>query len=168
MHLDDYRTQVRKAATQRDGEPFVNTSLDHATIVVQYLFPDALRRVDILSRNLNPTVYGHKDVIRQATRFLDAPNREIRVLLEEDDPQARVNNPFLSQCGQLGNLKLHFVPPTVQKRFGFHFLVTDRDSYRFEPDKANSGAIVAFGNPQHASHLSDIFNSIWELSDRIE
>lgn len=168
IRLDDYRTRVRKAATHRDGEPFVNTSLDHAAIVVEHIFPDAVRRVDILSKNLNPEVYGRKEVTRQAIRFLDDPNREIRVLLEEDDQQARANNPFLSECGQFDNLRLHFVPTSVQKRYDFHFLVTDRDSYRFEPDKTNAGAVVAFGNPQNASHLSDIFNTIWKLSGGIE
>ena len=164
MRSDDYRTRVRKAATHRDGEPFVNTSLDHAAIVVEHMFPDAGWRVDILSKNLNPEVYGRKAVIRQATRFLDNPNREIRVLLEEDDQKTRANNPFLSECGRFKNLRLGSVPKSVQKRYDFHFLVTDRDSYRFEPDKTNAGAVVAFGNPRNAAHLADIFNTIWELS----
>ena len=164
MRLDDYRTRVRKAATYRDGEPFVNTSLDHAAIVVEHMFPDAHRRVDILSKNLNPEVYGRKEVIRQATRFLDDPNREIRVLLEDDDQQARAYNQFLSVCERFDNLRLHFVPESVQEQYDFHFLVTDGDSYRFEPDKTDAGAVVAFGNSQNASHLADIFNTIWELS----
>ena len=164
MRLDDYRTRVRKAATHRDGEPFVNTSVDHAAIVVEYMFPDAVRRVDILSKNLNPEVYGRKAVTRQATRYLDDPNREIRVLLEEDDQQARADNPFLSECGGFENLRLDIVPKSIQERYDFHFLVTDGDSYRFEPDKTDAGAVVAFGNPRNAAHLADIFNTIWELS----
>ena len=75
------------------------------------MFPDALRRVDILSKNLNPEVYGRKEVIRQATRFLDDPNREIRVLLEDDDQQARANNSVPERVWTgFDNLRLHFVP----------------------------------------------------------
>lgn len=91
----DYWTRVSNAAERRDGKPLLNTSLDHAAIVVEHMFRDAYKRVDILSRNLNPTVHGRICVIRPADEFLQKPGRDLRILLENDDKHRRDDDSIL-------------------------------------------------------------------------
>lgn len=162
---NDYRARVYQAAERRGGEPFFNTSLDHATIIVERMFFDAFKQVDILSGNLTPQVYGRIDVLRQADRFLGEPDRTLRILLE-DDRGFRAENPFFEHFGHCKNVNVRTVPKKVQGQYSFHLLVTDTNSFRVEPDKTKPDAIVAFGSARNAAHVRGLFNSIWELSER--
>ena len=163
-YLNDYRARVYQAAERRGGEPFFNTSRDHATIIVERMFFDAFKQVDVLSGNLTPQVYGRIDVIREADRFLRKPDRKLRILLENDQ-DFRAGNPFVRHFAHCRNVNVRTVPKKVQEQYSFHLLVTDTNSYRVEPDKTKTFAIVAFGSHKNAAHLRRIFDSIWELSE---
>ena len=153
------------AAARRDGKHFLNATVNHAAIVVEHLFRDAYKRVDILSHSLDARVYGRIRVIRQADEFLEKRGRTLRILLEEDNEESRVGHPFLRCCkGFKNQVELRIVPKQVQKLYRLHLLVTDAHSYRVEMDKSKIDAVVAFGRRSNAERFGNIFNSVWNRS----
>lgn len=157
----DYLDRVDRAAKRRNGEVFLNSSLGHSIVIVERMIADAYRSVAILSRSLDPKVYGRNQILEATRRFLDEKPRKMRLLLENRDLQMLAENPFLNKFKDDPCVEIRFVPTDIEKTYKFHFLVTDGESYRFEPDKATSSAVVAFGDAEGARNLEDFFSSLW-------
>lgn len=163
--MDEYSYLVRTLALKRDGQPLYNASIDHASLVIENLFKSARRKIDILSGDLNPRVYGRNEVIQEAMLFLISnPEHRIRVLLEKDHADVRKMHPFFKAFSGFANMKLRIAPSELQKMYTFHFVVVDEDCYRFEGDKNLPAATVAFGDRNGARNLSGIYNYLWKGS----
>src|SRR5437764_626389 len=68
---DAYREYVQAAAEAERSEVFLNRDVRHAAIIVEFLFSTAKERVEILTRRLNPNVYGAPATVRAAQIFMD-------------------------------------------------------------------------------------------------
>ena len=169
MTLDEYRHFVGSLAHRRDGKPFFNASIEHASVVIETLFANAGKKVDVLTGNFNPRVYGRDTVIMEAKLFLASSwSNKIRILLEEDDPQIRKIHPFFVEFATNPNIEVRLAPSEVQDLYGFHFVVVDDDCYRFESDKSKPAAVAAFGDSRGARNLNDIYSQLWDRSNPIE
>jgi len=169
MNLTEYREFVRSLASKRDGEPIYNASVEHASIVIESLFANAERRVDVLSGIFNARVYGREPVIEEAKLFLalSAKNR-LRIILEKDSPEDRTIHPFFKACASMPNIELRVAPQKVQDTYGFHFVLVDDDSYRFESDKTKPSAVAAFGHKEGAENLNEIYEYLWGHCERVD
>lgn len=170
MQLDDYLDKVKLLAKQRNGRIFFNDSLEYAATVVEHILAGARWSVSILTGNLNPQVYGSRLVLEMAQEFLRSSDRtagRMRIIME--DISNYTDNPFLINLGyfqrqEIAPIEVRTVSFDVRNRYGFHLLMTDNDSYRFEPDKSNLSSVVSFGDNDGAKHLGRVFNRIWDLS----
>ena len=163
MELDEYRRYVQELASKHDGTPIFNSSLDHASIVVERLFSEAGQQIDVLSGNLNARVYGRNRVIDAAQGFLGtSANNRLRIILEQDSSADRAVHPFFRACAEHPGVELRIAPPAVRDSYEFHFVLTDGNNYRFEDDKTKSAAIAAFGHREGAKNLGSIYASLWE------
>ena len=169
MNLTEYRQFVRSLASKRDGEPIYNASVEHASVVVESLFANADSQVDVLSGVFNARVYGRDPVIEEAKLFLgsSAKNR-LRIILEEDSPEDRTIHPFFKACSELPNIELRIVPQDLQELYGFHFVLVDDDSYRFESDKTKPSAVAAFGHKEGAANLASIYQDLWDQCEAVD
>lgn len=161
-----YIDLVEAAALSKNGDRFMNSSLAHAAVIVQRIIADAYRSVSILSRSLDPKVYGRNRTLDTTVRFLGETPRRMRILMEEGSESVHAENPFLNKFKDHPNVELRIVPPHLQEKYNCHFLVADNESYRFEPDKTKAAAIVAFGHSEVANELESIFDGLWKLCER--
>ncbi len=162
MTLPEYRALVQSLASRRDGTPTYNASVEHASVVIQYLFANAERTVDILSGSLNARVYGRNSVVEEAELFLaSSANNKLRIILEKDIPEDRRIHPLFKACSDVSSIELRIASQDVQDRYQFHFVVVDKNSYRFEEDKTKSSAVAAFGHPEGAKNLAKIYEELW-------
>lgn len=161
-----YIDLVEAAAVCKNGDPFLNSSLAHAAVIVERIIADAYHSVSILSRSLDPKVYGRNRTLDTTSRFLDEAPRRMRILVEEGNESAHAENPFLNKFKDRPNVEIRIVPRLLQEKYKFHFLVADHESYRFEPDKTKSAAIVAFGHTEVADKLERVFGTLWKQSER--
>lgn len=169
MNLDEYRNHVESIASRRDGEPIYNASVRHASIVIENLFAEAKRRVDVLSGFLNARVYGRQMVVEEARLFLaSSANNRLRIILERDSPEDREIHPFFQVCSRFSRVELRIASPSVQSLYDFHFVVMDDDSYRFESDKTKAAAIAAFGHKEGAENLGGIYNYLWDQCSPVD
>ncbi len=163
MTLEGYRQFVRSRALEHDGRPIFNESIEHASVVIENLFKSAEGRIDVLSGSLNARVYGRTEVVKEAELFLATSlKNRIRIILESDSSESRAFHPFFMTCSRFPNLETRVAPPEQQDRYGFHFVVVDEDSYRFEDDKRQPQAIGAFGDQKGAKHLRGIHSKLWD------
>lgn len=164
-HLErDYLFRIELASKWRNGEKFLNGSLSHAATIVKQMIGDADRSVSILSRNLNPRLYSRNRTLATTARFLDENPGEMRIILEEKDSDELSQNSFVRRFKDHPRVEFRFMPIHEQSRYKFHFLVADGDTYRFEPDKAKTTAVVAFGDMEGGSNLELIFETLWNRS----
>ena len=162
MDSTAYRQHVRALAMRRDGEPVYNATAERASIVIESLLSNARHSVDILTGTLNPTVYGCDPVIKEAQFFLlTSPENRIRIILEEDSPSVRMLHPLLVALKRFKNVDVKLATEGVQRRYGFHFIVTDNDNYRFESDKRKPAAVACFGHPEGGKSLRTAYDALW-------
>ena len=162
MDLAEYREHVRALAMRRDGQPVYNATAEHASIVIESLLSNARRSIDILTGTLNPRVYGRDPVIQEAQLFLlTSPENRIRIILEEDWPSVRMMHPLLVALKLFKNVDVKLATRDVQRRYGFHFIVTDNDNYRFESDKKKPAAIASFGHVEGGRNLRAAYETLW-------
>ena len=164
-----YRSRIERLAYERTGEPVYNDSVEHAAIILHNLFLHAHRSVKILTGELNKEAYGRRTIIDAAMRFLEDDSHEISILFENGDlsrDETLQQHPFLRAVKSNNNKRVNLlqVPSDVQDRYGFHFVLIDDDSYRFEPDKAKLGAVAAFGDRAGGKHLHSLFSELWKRS----
>ncbi len=164
MSLASYRQLVKKLATERDGTPVYNGSLDHAAIIVENMFANAQSYIGILTGKLNPRVYGVEEVVEQARLFLAEPNHKLEILLEDKGAAVTRDHPFYAAFLDFSNVSIRTVPPEMSTLFDFHLLVMDNDSYRFESDKRQSAAVADFGDVTGGKNLRDIFDQLWSVA----
>lgn len=168
MPIAEYERKVKDLMKKRNGEPLYNGTLEHAVVIIRCMLQQADKSVDILTGKLNHNAYGRYQIVEAAKNFLnhDAHERKIRVLFEDENLCLTEE---LSKHPLLGNLsskktECRMVPKPRQGAYGFHFIVMDDDSYRFEPDKERFGAVAAFGDSENAQHLKGLFEQLWHES----
>lgn len=160
----DYLFRIELASKWKTGERLINSSSSHAAAIVKQMIGDADRSVSILSRNLDPRLYGRNRTLATTAQFLDENPGEMRIILEEKDSDELSQNPFICRFKDHPRVEFRFIPIHEQSRYKFHFLVADGDTYRFEPDKAKTAAVVAFGDTEGGSNLERIFETLWSRS----
>lgn len=161
----NYVRRIYELARICDGTPIFNASLGHAAVVIERIMANACTSVSILSGSLEPRVYGRSRVLMETMRFLDREHCEIRIILEGKHPGVLKRNAFLERFKDHPKVSLRFMHEQEQARYKFHFLVADGESYRIEPDKSQSSAVVAFGHLQGALNLERVFGTLWDLAE---
>ncbi len=168
MPIAEYERKVKDLMKKRNGEPLYNGTLEHAVVIIHCMLKQADKSVDILTGKLNRNAYGHYQIVEAANNFLnhDAYERKIRVLFEDENLRSTEElskHPLLGSLAS-GQVECRMVPKPRQGAYGFHFIVMDDDSYRFEPDKERFGSVAAFGDNENAQHLKGLFEKLWHES----
>ncbi len=165
MTLDEYREHVLRLAKEGSSETIFNGSSDHAAIVTEIMIEEADHNVCILSNAFDQRVYGNPDVIRAASQFLSDPDNKLNLLVEKDlTPGDIIKNPFLDVVRHFPNVRMRRVSEDRQKDYNYNFAVVDDISIRFESDRRDHNAVVAFKRKKDAKLLKSIFDDIWEFA----
>lgn len=180
-----YREQVRDAIARRTGEALLNGSVDHAAVIVQETFGNAKNCMRILSSKLDAECYGRESVRNAARVFLADPEHRARFLVESPLWDEGENfewewHPFISDIRSFANLKttkgdmrfeFRAVPKDWTNQYQFNFLVMDDYGYRFEPNRKEAAAVVAFlpeDDKKAATNLIHLFDTLWAHAKPIQ
>ena len=175
--LMGYREQVRDAIARRTGEALLNGSIDHAAVIVQETFSSAKKSIRLLSSKLDAECYGRLSVRNAAQVFLADPDHSAEILVEsslsdDNDNFEWAKHPFLSDLAPFGSdglkrLQVRTVPKEWVERYKFNFLLMDDYGYRYESDRKETAAVVAFlpeGEKGTVDNLNGIFDRLWNVS----
>lgn len=163
--MKDYRAKVKEAARVRDGSPLYNGSLDHAAVLAEAIFANAESEVNILSGSLNARVYGTTAIVEKARQFLSDTTHKVRILIEEPEAVDPVDHIFVTEFAENDDVQFREMTSEMKLKIGYHFIVMDGDSYRFEEDKKEAAAIAAFGDQAGGKRLTEVFDVLWNASE---
>lgn len=167
--MDDYRNEVEQLALAQTGDSFYNSSIDHASVVIEKIFRHATDKVCIITKKLNGRVFGQDLVVKEARDFLSNANHKVRILMEDDASCLSEGHRLIEEFRQHpGSVEIKHIPLEISNKLEVHFTVADGKSYRFEPDKEKWEASVAFGDEDGGGALERYFESVWEKSEAVK
>lgn len=167
--MDDYRNDVERFAKERSGEPFYNSSIDHATVIVEKMFKHAKSEVCVITTRMNGRVFGQDEVVDEVEGFLSDSGHKLRILMEDDLSAVSEGHGFLRAIKRHPNeCEVRKLPERLRDGIEYHFLLADNDSYRFEPNKKEWVAVAAFGDKVGAERLKGVFDALWMASDDMD
>lgn len=159
--MDLYTNAVEYHSIKKTGEPIYNNSADHAIVVIDYLLRSAKSRIRILTGRLNRQVYDTLPVVRALDGFLDEGG-VLEVISEEEIGIHSEFRKIAEYSAVESNVKFYNLDKT--KKIDTHFLISDDDSYRYEPNKEDHKAVASFGDIEKTSLLSKKFNCLLNFS----
>lgn len=175
--LVSYHEQVREAIARRSGEPLLNSTLDHASLIVQEALSAGDDHVHILSSRLDTSCYAKPGLIAAAKAFLAGKNHHLRILVEAQDFEW-VEHPLINELrdqkgdAEHGGLWLRVVPTAWSSGYNFNFMLLDDFGFRFEADRQSPAAVASFypkgAKQKQIENLSQIFSTLWEVSRPVE
>ena len=166
MPLFAYRAKVEDLADKRTGEPMYGDSIDHAAITLRNIFSRADGAVKILTGDLNEETYGRKTIVNEVENFLKDGSHSLQILYEEENLFRSEHHPLIRAMKDNvdANVEWRHVPTDIQDAYKCHFVLTDDDSYRFEPDRRRLAAIAVFGDESGGRDLGRLFSALWNTS----
>ncbi len=154
--MNKYRERVEEAAVKCDGEMIANSSVEHAQIVIERLFLNANKIVNIFSGSLNIEIYGADNIVRAVKMFVKKPDVTLNIILEEEIDSEHP----LSEVLSLGNVRKDVLPKEVAESVECHMITVDEDSYRFEMDKYHPQSMVSWGKKEFTVKLNKLFGEL--------
>ncbi len=165
--IEKYRELVKSHADGMDGIAFYNGTTEHAAVILENIFRTAELEVCILTKQLDPSVYGRAEVVSELTKFLSRNGSRVRILHEEDAELCLdAGNPFVAK---LCEHKSQYTARRIDRELGnvidYRFVAADRKSYRYQPDKTKRWqAIAAFNDVRNAAKLTSNFDQLEQMS----
>lgn len=169
MKIENYIAHIDRMARLMDGSTVLNGSAEHAAVINERMFNYADSSMDIVTRNLDPRVYGTDSIVSSAKLFLGIPERHLRVAVENVPAFARSGHPLISALSDFQNFEIREIPAEYHDIVDVNFTVMDGKSYRFERDKREAVAVACFGDTQGFSDkISLFFAKIWRISTPLQ
>lgn len=166
MEIKEYRTHVKRLASERTGETIYNGSADHASVIVENLFGAAQKCVRIFTGDLNARVYGAAPVVQRARQFLGHSDHKIQVIVE--NVTVSPSHPLIEELADEAGFEMYKLDDALAKAIHFHFSTADSDCFRFEREKNSHAAVAAFGDKETAEHLNELFGDLLRASTEID
>ena len=160
--LGDYARKLNSALIEKSGHTTFNRDAVHASIVIHIAFLHAKETVLLLSQKLDALIYSNPWLIEKIERFL-AHGGKLRILVETEVAES---HPLRLLAKRLpGNLTIARVPLEAVRTYSFNFMVVDDRGYRFEHDREEYSALVAFDEPEenHAELVKTMQQRFREL-----
>lgn len=176
ISIDTYRELVNRCADQRLNYPIANGSALHARILISKLFEIAKKNVCLITGTLrvkdsnNIDIYGYKDVLTTAKRFLSRSDSFLTIIVETGELHQGEENVFLNELknddDKQGTIRVIKPNPSVLDFPVAHMMVADASVYRVETsaDAKNEHeaitAIANFGDQSVANDLQEYFGGL--------
>ena len=149
------------------SQPVAEIDGVHAAIAATVALVQAARReLWIYTRDLEPALYGHADVV-EALRAYAVSGRagRVHVLLQEPATVLGAGHPLLAVAQRLSSVFVFRTPvDPVDHQYPSAFLANDRDGYLFRLLGSRFEGEWSPARPARARQLIDHFGRVWERS----
>lgn len=167
MDSEAYRNEIERVIREMKGEPVLNGSHAHASIIIERMFANARDCVQILTRKFDPRIYGTSETVEEARLYLGQPDRKCRIIVEEYDQTSFENHPFILRMSpffEAGNVEVRRLTEHYASIVNVNFSLMDDCGFRFEEDKKEAVAVAAFGTgtEKFVKSLRSLFDSLWD------
>lgn len=141
------------------------SSRDEVKIINIALTQQTSRHIDIISRNLDPTIFDNIDFIDAIKKLsLSSKFTKIRILIKDSEPMIR-NGHRLIELIQLLTSSIEVRKISEEyKSYNQAFTIFDGKGVISLPHADRYEGIANFNRPRLATELSNFFNEVWEHS----
>jgi predicted GNAT family N-acyltransferase len=170
MRLElDLPTQTRASSptSASDAAPLFSSTRDEARAAVLQVLSSARREVALLTRDLDPDVFEHAEVIEAMKRIaFSGANARIRILVQ-DPTRAITESPRMIALAQRLSSVFAFRMPVeeVDRRYAGSYVVNDHNAYFERPLAIRFDGEGDMHAPARAAQFLSSFNAIWERSE---
>jgi len=159
------RTSAAAAAPESEPSQAVE-SLAEAVAAVLDIIANARTLLCVYSRDLDPDLFGHSEVLDALRAFATAhPGAEVRALVQEPERVVQLGHPLLTLAQRLSS---HFAlrTPTeeVDVQYPGAYVFSDRGGFYFRPLGVRYEGEASRCRPARARQLRSAFEPVWERS----
>lgn len=165
--IDAPERPTRSLLATNDANLLESSDRESARAAILAVLATARREVDIFSRDLDPDLLDHGDVLEAIKQVAVAgPHVRIRILVLESE-RARAETHRLIALGQRLSSVFSFRTPTedVDRRYAGSYLVNDRAAWFERPLASRFEGEGSSYQPGRAAQFQESFNAIWERSE---
>lgn len=169
--MERYRRYIQRLREEKSKAVFMNSSTEHAIIVLSELFQSAEKEVLILSRNLSREVTDNENYLKQLDAFLQKKNTKLEIILtnySEHFKHSRIYEVLTTRSKENPNIMLFKSnsQATVNEE-PVNFVICDSTAYRFEYNLDDREAIGSFNGGAEVESLKKIFNKLKDGAESI-
>ncbi len=165
--IDAPERPTRSLLATNDANLLESSDRESARAAILAVLATARREVDIFSRDLDPDLLDHGDVLEAIKQVAVAgPHVRIRILVLESE-RARAETHRLIALGQRLSSVFAFRTPTedIDRRYAGSYLVNDHAAWFERPLASRFEGEGSSYQPGRAAQLQESFNAIWERSE---
>ena len=172
--LDKYRAFVKDLSDNECDKVFLNSSPEHAVIVVAQIFRQSKDTVRIFAHNLIRTIGGKYDYIVALSEFIERGGA-VRILLNGFDANLAKNSSLYSRlyyfatCKSDIQIKTTDVHPYLtgdEDQKEIHFTIGDKKAFRIETDTKEVLAECNMNGTKVATQFADFFDGLFNDSSK--
>ena len=168
--MDKYRKIVEKAQKTKSDEKILNSSIEHARILIDKILGDAKSNIKILSDNFDDTFY--RDMQKTFQSVLESNSLQTLEIITKTDTTSTVLETLKAKYGKKivhKTLDYNTFPSSYKDHEKINYIVTDNNSYRFEFSDAylaegRVDAVACFNDKDNATKLIANFNTLFQAS----
>ena len=138
---------------------------DEVKILNVALTQQATKKIDIISKHLDPGVFDNKDFI-EAVRQLSVSSKfsKIRILISDSDPMTKNGHRFIDLIQQLtSSIEVRRITEEY-KSYNEAFCLYDSRGVIYLRYADRYDGFANFDRPRLVTELSNFFNEVWEHS----
>lgn len=167
-----YRQMIDAAAESGERKIISNKDPRHAAYLVETFFKRAKRHVRIYTSRLarkigSEQVYASPQLIDEARAMLAKDGSQVSIIVQDDldvdEGMKVIDHPLIAALSH-ADARLRVFQYDAERQFD-DFAVMDESAYRAEIDGDKATAIANFGNPEFASLLAQLFDSMVRSKD---
>ena len=148
--LADYVLKMDSALRERKRFVAYNRDIHHAHAVVCLAFRYAQEKVLLLSHRLDPELYASQWFLQEAEDFLKRSG-SLQILAETDLDE---RHPLIALADRFpDSVQIVRIPAKLQEQYRYNYMVVDDIGYRFERDRAEPRAVVAFHDENDGAEM---------------
>ena len=164
-----YKEFVKWLSDNDDDRIFLNSSQEHAVVVISQIFRRSSDTVRVYAKNLCQTIGNKPDYINALSDFVER-NGHVRILLNGyNDGCAKESDLYRRLAYYKSKGKDIIVKTTTEKPYfsndkaqnEIHFTIGDSSSYRIETDIEKQTAKCSMNRPETAKNFADFFDKMF-------
>lgn len=173
--MNDFKNMVSRLAKSGENRLFLNSSEEHAVVVLSEMFKNAKSSVRIFAGCLYEHVGNSPEYIQSISDFIER-NGSVKILLNNYNPEAGAKSnlfkrlAYYQELGKAVEIRQTDAKPYLANdadKKEVHFTIADEKAYRVETDTVQRAAACNFGGEALAKNFVAFFENLFKEASEI-
>jgi len=159
------KSENKHYTIKTDDTDITLSSSDEVKIINIALAQQSQRKIDIISKSLDPKIYDNAEYITAIKQLsISSQFTKIRFLLKDSEPMVKNGHRIIELIQQLtSSVEVRQIPQEYES-YNEAFSLFDEKGIIFQNEANRYEGMANFNRPRLASELTSFFNEVWERS----